>query len=202
MGIRVKKQMGWISFQDLDISNLSNYTLQDLLNENKNDAMLQLDTEHPLFNPNDKLSKFVTKIDPDTAGENWTPIYIFTPPGFGHDWSQVDNAIDRHENPVIGEPQVKLFHTSVFPYPRNFVVSKTLQPLDEVKTMRCLGFSKTRHTLLKEAREELEELGLDFDHPLAEQIHMVCPRIIELILKKCSNKPPASLMPGLVKYWS
>ena len=199
MGIRVYKNMGWIIEKvDLDNDILSKTSLQQLLDENKNDEQLKLELLPYRGDKSETLEEFVMHINTDFGQEN---IWLLRPPFSSEDWSRYDNSLDYQEAQGIAETKIMYLHADIFPYRNKFIVTSTLKELTEKNRLICSADINTDNFEIK-YKEELIDLGLDLNQSLRVQIHMRAPRILELILEKGNPKLNyLNLKPAIVTHW-
>lgn len=200
MGIRINKSLGWVlTGVELDLEVLESLTLGDLKKENPQDFELNhLDLSYPNLDLSQKLINFVRDVsDEYKEGDR---MYVFSPPFVGKEWHRHDDTIDYYEADS-GERKVKYLHGEIFPYAQKFVVTSSLKELNEVQTKTCWYFSEQADKFKPELKKEFTDLGIDLTQPIKPQIHMICPHVIRLILKKCSDVDYKILQPGIVTYW-
>lgn len=203
MGIRINKSLGWIlSFDKINLELLDELTITDLINENKDDFELNnLDLMYPFIDKDMKLSSMVREVYLDKDER----IIIFQPPHVISEkdyWHRYNNPIDYYERGSELNSLKFLLGQEIFPYINKMVVSKSLIELNPQEKDICQIFSDVRIILKPEVKQDLEKKGIDFTFKLKDQIHQCCPRIIQLILKKCDDKIDfRTLKPGIVTWW-
>lgn len=199
MGIRIHKELGWVlEGVDLNTEVLETLSVLDLKNENLNDKYLcQLDLMYPEIDLSEKLINFVNDIS-DEDSEN-DRLYIFSPPYLNKSWSRYNESIDYYDTETA-ERSIKYISREIYPYSNHFVVTKTLKPLTEVEARWC-HYVDNISKLTPEAQEQLKIHGLNDQSILRSQIHMTCPRVLQLILEKCSKIDYKRLRPAIVVYW-
>lgn len=201
MGIRVNKELGWVlTGHPLNLEVLESLTLADLKKEFEDDYELcHLDLVYPNIDLSQKLINFVNDISDEFNPQDHC--FIFTPPVLGDEWSRHDSPLDYYECEDASR-QIKYLYREIFPYAQKFVVSSSLNYLNETQKKMCWYFSDLGHQLKPDVQTELSNLGLNINQSLKSQIHMTAPKILELILKKCnSNLDYRILRPALVTYW-
>jgi hypothetical protein len=204
MGIRIHKTLGWVLLnEDIDFDMLSSTTLNDLKNENLNDVeLIKLDLVFPNINLSLTLEKFIHNASYDSNPND--KCYIFSVP-YLNDWHRYNSTLDYYDVDSA-ERNIREIHSDIFPFYQKFVVSNTLIELEHDlrnKINLLSGVADYQNSFDSTFIKQLTELGFKLDKPLKEQIHMTCPRILQLILKKANpNINYKKLKPAIVTYWS
>jgi len=206
MGIRINKTLGWIlEGEEIDLEVLKSFSLKDLQKENPNDKELnKLDLYGSNIDLNQPLISFVKNASLERFEENEAEdfLYVFIPPICIQDWHRHDDSIDYYEEDGIPQRKIKWLNGEVFPFSQKFVVSSTLKEIDNITKQNCWDFSNLNLKPKEPLKSNFKKLGFDLSKPLKSQIHMVCPKVLELILAKCSKVNHLKLKPGIVSYWS
>jgi hypothetical protein len=194
--------MGWIlmSEKELDLSVLESLTLADLRADHPADFEFASDTLN--CNLKSNLDEYVCKIsDEDTKKKS----YLFYIPSMKNKWHRHNDQIDYHEFLATNKSaslEIQYLSMELSPCTgSDFVVTKTLQKINNNEAKICQLFGGMPERILQSKQELLIEKGLDIKKELKNQIHQFAPRSIELICEKIGISNIAQLRPGVATYW-
>ena len=208
MGIRIHKSLGWVYTGDLKIDYETKTTLEDLVNENKDNMMLSFDlgfAEDRGFLKR-KMFEFIEHVDSETKRKPEDSVFLFRPP-HREKWSRYNDSIDFLEK-KDGKLEIKYLGVEIFPYRDPFVVSKTGRELtdDEYRfvsmTAPFTAADQIRKVLsFDKIKDQLIQMGLDPAIDRREQIHQTPPEIVKIISKHFGVDDYKVLRPAIVSYW-
>ena len=204
MGIRIHKTLGWVLLnQDINLDLLSSTTLEDLKKEYISDVeLIKLDLVFPNIDFSSSLEDFVYNAGNECDESD--RCYIFSIP-YLKDWHRYNSTLDYYDA-TSAERTIKYLNSDIFPFYQKFVISSNLTELDHDlrnKISVLSGVKNYKNNFEENFIKQLENLGFDLEKPLKDQIHMTCPKILQLILKKANpNVDYRNLKPAIVTYWS
>lgn len=205
MGIRINKCMGFLYVADsaLDLKFLDGLTLFSLKSAaTSKEEELKLLIDLYGVDENLALKDLISDVPTLDEDENDKYYYLFTPPSFLDKWSRYNDSLDYYESDGVAERKVQYLKGRIFPYHEKIIVATTHQGLNEKLEAWCnMDNIKSLTGVTPEFLQEFKDIGLDPEQPLAEQVYMQAPLVLQLTAK-CLGINALSLRPVILTYWS
>lgn len=203
MGIRINKGLGWVlRGKNLDRELLTKITLQELKDEYK-EIYTGFDIDFDLadLNLSQTLDSFIINAFSECEP---TQVLLFIPPSMKKNWHRYDDSLDFYTKKDLVD-HIEYIQGDLYPFYEKFIITSSLEKteLSELERTKATQLSDYADKLAGEEREKFISLGFDLTKPLINQIHMLPPISLRLMLAKLDPTVDyKELRPAVVTWWS